>query len=565
LSLAERFAQIADTLGSLGAVTEGRFLEIGRSLEQAVGILGRLATTFDGLLDELRGPALAQARQDLTQAATRIATLADAQRHAVATLASLADAIASIDGRVGGMRATLHEVDVLAMNARLVAAGIGAVGAEFLPFSDEIRHSAAAARGSLQQLAQELATAGQHLQAARAGAHEFVQRHAAAMQSIPAQLTASANAMEGHSRLAAGAAATVSARSGDIRRHLAEAIIALQFGDITRQRIEHVQRAIGILGEVQGAPEETAAAQSLGGRLLAAQLLDMADALDRDAERVARQLPALADDARHIAGLGGHAYGASGDQRGSFLGELETDLRQAQALFADLHEAHAEVDRRIATVSAAAQRLARHMAALRDMDAGIHIIGLNTTLKSDRLGPVGRPLSVIAQALRNCGGRTAADAAAILATLQPLLAAADALTADAAPGGDAGTGGIARRMVAAVTHLADTGQRLSEALAGLNGDSDAVARLVAAALECFTVRHEIGVVLRAAGADCDKLAAQLDAPDNAAFDAARTPVLSLIAAGYTMARERDVHARFVPLQGGGPVTTAEPDLADLLF
>ena len=34
-------------------------------------------------------------------------------------------------------------------------------------------------------------------------------------------------------------------------------------------------------------------------------------------------------------------------------------------------------------------------------------MGLNTTLKCGRLGVVGRPLSVIAQELRDCGGRTA--------------------------------------------------------------------------------------------------------------------------------------------------------------
>jgi hypothetical protein len=574
LSPAEHFAQIADSLGSLRAVTEDRFLKIGRSLEAAVGILERLTTRFDGLLNELRGPSLAQARQDLTAAACQIAALAAVQQHETSTLAGLADAVGSLDGRLAAMRATLHEIDMLAMNARLVAAGIGTAGAGFLPFSHEIRRSAAAARVTVQQLAQELATAGEHLQAARAGTDEFTRLHAAELQSIPAHLTASASAMEGHSHRAASTAAAVSACSGDIGRHVAETIVALQFGDITRQRIEHMQNACRILAELPETAAQTAAAQGIGGRLVATQLRDTAEALDRDAEHVARQLQALVEAAHQVAERGRQTYGASDRGHGSFLGDLETEVRAAQALFGGLHAAHAEVDRRIATVSQGAQRLTRHMAALRDMEAGIHIIGLNTTLKCDRLGPVGRPLSVIAQALRHCGGRTAADAASILATLQPVLAAADALTAGGDTRGGADAGGVGDRMVAAVGQLADTGQRLTDALAGLEGDSDAVNGLLAAAMECFTVRHEISAVLREAAAACGTPAVEPGAAE-AAGGAAEVPVLALIAAGYTMARERSVHARFAlppgdavvddRLRAGDPAAAAEPDLADMLF
>lgn len=302
-------------------------------------------------------------------------------------------------------------------------------------------------------------------------------------------------------------------------------------------------------------------------RLMAVHLLDTADVLDREAERVVGQLQAMAEDARAVAGLADLTYGTSDRQRGSFLGEVESGVRRAQALFAALHTAHAEVDHRLATVSGAAQSLVGHIAAIRTMDADIRIMGLNTSLKCGRLGTIGRPLSVIAQALRDCGGRTATLAAAVLAELQQLLVTAGSLTDAGREPGEAAAVEVDHDMMQAVERLNATGPRVGDALAGLEGDSDTVGGLLATAAERFTVRHEISKVLRQAAADCTLLAELAGGPDEADNAASRERILSLIADGYTMACEREVHARFAPSSEAFQAAphAAETDLADLLF
>ena len=149
-------------------------------------------------------------------------------------------------------------------------------------------------------------------------------------------------------------------------------------------------------------------------------------------------------------------------------------------------------------------------------------------------------LSVIAQAVRDCGRLTAQHAAAVLDALQRLLTDAGTLAAaNAASGADA-IGTVAQRMTEAVHLLGDTGQRMRLALAGLAGDGEAVVRLLHDAVEGFAVQHEIGAVLREAAADCNRQAEQ------AADQAVPEAMLARIAASYTMAR-------------------AEGDLADMLF
>jgi hypothetical protein len=115
---------------------------------------------------------------------------------------------------------------------------------------------------------------------------------------------------------------------------------------------------------------------------------------------------------------------------------------------------------------------------------------------------------------------------------------------------------------------------MRQALTGLAGDGEAVARLLRSAIEGFAAQREIGAVLRKAAATCTQSATQT------VDDGLAGVVLAEIAASYTMARERTVHARFAPPPAGrlvdAPVQTmaganradaelADAALADMLF
>jgi hypothetical protein len=555
MSQVGQLGEVADRLDSLGGLAERHFAAIGGSLEQAVGILAALTDTFQALLGDLRGSELAQSGQDLAAVAARVGTLSGTARADVATLQQLAKAAGTIDGRVARMHTVLREVDILAMNARLVAAAMGDAGSGFLPFADEIRRSATVARSGLDLLARELTNARQQLQAAEHAGGAFVAQHAGTMQAITGLLAASVASIEGHVTQSGNAAAVAAGCAEEIRGQIAAAIVALQLGDITRQRIEHMHRACQLLAQDPGPP-------ALGYRLVAAQLLDVADELERGAARVVCQLEKLAADAGDIASQGNQVYGASSGEAGSFLGELEADTQQAQALFGHLRVAHAAVNPRIAAVLQSADALIGHIATIRSVEADIHIMGINTTLKSDRLGVVGRPLSVISQAVRDYGRQTAQHAAAVLEALRHLRADAGTLAAADAAQGAGATDSMAERMTAAVRRLGATAERTGAALTRLAIDGEAVAHLLHTAVAGFGVQADIVVVLREAAAACGAQAGQ------ATDDGNPGAVLSHIAAGYTMANERAVHARFAPLPGActvGQPAPADAAFADILF
>lgn len=499
--------------------------------------------------------------RDLAAVAAGVGMLSDTAGADVATLRQLSGIVAAIDGRIARMHTVQEEVDILAMNARLLAATMGDAGTGFLPFAAEIRRSAGAARGGLDLLRRELAGTRAHSLAAGQAAEAFVERHAGTMQAITGRLAASVAAIEARVTRAGNAASVVGTRSDQIGGKVAAAILALQLGDITRQRIEHIQSACLTLSQDADPPAQ-------GCRLVAAQLLDVAEELEGGAACIVQQLHDLAVDAGAIAQDGDRAYGASGGAVGSFLDELEADSQQAQTLFGHLGVAHAVVNPRVAAVLQAADGLLSHVATIRSVEADIHIMGINTSLRCGRLGVIGRPLSVIAQAVRDCGRQTAQHAAAVLDALQHLLADTGTLAAAHQASGADAIDTAAQRMIGAVHRLGGIGEQMGAALIGLGVHAEAVVQLLHSAADGFAVQHEIGAVLREAAAVCSRQAGQ------AAAEAIPEATSAQIAAGYTMARERVVHARFAPLPGPrqsdapshAPATVpAGEAFADMLF
>ncbi len=613
MSISERIQQTMDALGAIRGLTERKFLAIGNSIEQAVVILARLAARFEALVAAMRSDAVIRAQRSLALGAAEAGTRAEAPANQAAALERLAQVTNAINVRITAMRQIAGHVDILAINARLMSAGMGEAGDDFLGFAAEIRRSAKLAQSTLEQIGRELTNAGNQLAAARAGVLAFAERHGGALRTIPQRLAAAVETFRAHDQLAAAAATSVAARTADIHQQVGGMIVELQLGDITRQRIEHMQAVAGALLQLASpasiaqsewhtlSPGTIAALLQAGCKLAAAQLRDTAGELDREAGRVANGLSQLAADARDIGSLGEQAYGAADQHHRGFMAELEENLRATEALFDGLSAAREDTERHIGDVLTIAHRLTGNIDTLRDLEADIRIMGLNTTLKCGRLGVIGRPLSVIAHELRDCGSRTAGHADTALIDLKELAELAGTLGAgNGTPGPRSGTeispgmtvthsraahdvafsprsqiatraqplaatgGHFGHDLLGAVDLLGNTGRALSDALAGLDADSAAAALLLQAAARDFSVQHDIGEVLNSTAEEFSRIAADQVAQTTTDTTSAER-LLGRFAATYTMARERDVHARSGGSRVQEPDPLVEADLADVLF
>ncbi|MET1028661.1 MAG: chemotaxis protein [Dongiaceae bacterium] len=528
-------------LQSASTLIEGTFVDIGARLGSATEILDRLQATFGQLQQELESEDLLSAVETMGQVTERIASLANSSDGADLTLKKIAQLTTEIGNRILQMRKAIKAVDVLAVNAKIAAAHISSAGEEFVSFADEIGRALKIAQVNLESFGSELSSVGETVRQAATGQGALQQRQIDAANSVPRELSRSVDTITTRQRDAASTALLIQQKAAEVGRQIGLAVMALQIGDSTRQRIEHVQYAISVLRNVGEAEAQRQELVGIGCRLQAAQLSDTADDLERQVRQILAALIELAKDAREIAGLGRHAFGTDTGTEGTFLSDLEDNVAHANDLLEALKTAQGEADAVVQTVLNAAKSLVTHMSAVQSLESDIRLMGLNTTLKCGRLGTEGRALTVIAQELRSCSNVTAEEAAVVMENLQAVTVTATQLSGRQRQEQAAEISEISAIMAESVAKLAGVGHSLGGALAALSRESETVIGLLDETVSRIDVHRQIGDALREAAEEMANVSVAVTEPDDGLV-ARRDELLASIAQVYTMAREREIHA-----------------------
>jgi len=567
---------VTASIRSASASMEARFVDMGARLGTAVDTIGTLTQTFDRLAGELKGDNLRDATRELSQIMSRVVALArvhDNERTAFGKLAGLA---IGIQRRVVQMGKAVSGIGMLAINARIEAVSIGDAGLDFAGFTAEIGRTLLLAQTSLEQFTAELSHVGGHLRVAATSQTALAQHQATTIHSVPIRLAESIAAITDRGKRAVSAASAVAQKARRVGQSISNAVMALQVGDITRQRLEHIEYALSIIAEIMAPPTEVGLARlgdwsgltgpqghalaNLCGRLLAAQLVDAADDYDREVQQILSSVQELAADADDILRLGNAAVGASDDRRGTFLGKVEEQVAEVGALLKGLATARCEADDVAGSVSEAITRLVSHTSTLRSLEEDIRMMGLNTSLKCSRLGSVGRPLMVIAQELRAYSNQIAREASAVTVDLDTMMVTASSSSGDEPEGGATGIAAVATIMADSVSRLGAAGENLADALGTLAHDAMGVAGLLRDTVGRATDHEGPAQVLRRAASHLASAAGNSDREDDTA-----TPetdhALELIMRSYTMERERLVHDRHSNRRTGAMAPVVQPSAA----
>lgn len=526
---------------------EGKFLEAGETLEHAVEVIGGLIASLDQLAGAFDPQTVDVTTQDLSEAASRLTGLTSSHRQRRSGFEALSSASASLDRNIIEMRRSLSYLRVFAVNIKITAGGIPAAGAEFGSFAEEIYASIERGRVQLDEFGGDLSELEQHVTASLAQEVELEKRCAAALPAVPNQLQADADAIAEHHRQVATVAQRVGALARSIQMKVAGVLAALQVGDSTRQRIEHVQSALMML---TAAPAEGAVRDGVAAvmhRLLAAQLADTAEVFCAEIDKISQNLAGMAADARDIVELRRVAEGGSSD--GGFLRRLERSVGEALELVAEIEAA----DRGAAKVGAAAQataaQLVDRVATIRAIKAEIQQMALNANLKCGRMGDQGKPLSVIAIEMRAYAGRldeTAQDTEVSLGNLSGSQSGDDPESAIA----DADIGALIQ---GAAARIGEANDAAGADLASLAAQGETIAITLSRLSGRLNLRREVGEVMARAGQTLSAIAGPESEPDEAVA-AALEPLLEKVGELYTMAREREIHKAFA-------ATCAAPALA----
>lgn len=510
---------------------EAAFLDVGDVLSRSAGLLDTVSATFEALPRDLERPEVAMASAQLTRVGTQAGEISDSFAREQHDITRLVEVVGKASWPIADLRKTIRMMGIVAVNARVVAATVTTLS-DAEVFTADISALASSATSTIADFGLSYDRLQQDVRNAAAARDHFEKAQSGTLSQLAAKIAASLEAVALHRQNTTAGGAETLALSRAIAKRVMAAVMALQVGDATRQRVEHIEATLALTAGISH-PAMAALAD-----LAAAQLRDTIATLDDDVATAEQSLTALARDAAAITARGQHVYGA--DSQGNLaLSRLNQDMRQAIDVLQQC-----ERDRRqLGTVAGQVERtvdtLLVQVAAVQEIGANMQLVSLNAAIRCAHLGPQGAALNVIATQLRDLTGETVRAAAAAATELTQ--AAELALAFGSASGAEA-----SRQMAQLEQNAADglktmdaVEKGIGDALALLQQAGAEVAGLLGHASAGFSNHQAISEALSDAHIQITSLGD--GKPPAAPASAELAGLLGRVRNIYTMQIERQLH------------------------
>lgn len=527
---------VRTALATVASGLDGRFVQAGAALASAYDIVERLLSSLEGVTNALDREAAEAAIGNMRAAADSLARLPHIQSERRGALESIGGATKALRDHVAQIQRTLSFLRICGLNIMVAAAG----AEEFSGFAETMFAQLDLGSGQLAGFEREAA----RLLAEVTNMAEAEKRLATEcnhiIPEVPLKLANDAVALQRYQGDAAALAGRIADVARVIRAKLATALGAIQIGDITRQRLEHIADGVGtLMAFLDGhRPKSPAAAGAIENRivaLLTAQIEDATADFLREAHSLNRNLRAIAPDADRLLALKSDTAPETDGK--SFLRRLEQDIANIQTVTSQLRHAEEQTDRLGSATSAIAESLAERLNVVRHVQSDVEQMAWNTGLRCRRMGEDGLALAAIATEIRQFSTNLGIVSGQISQTFERLSTAAGAIRGREEQGDEIDAG---RTLAESLSSIRAGSERMQHSLDSLDGEASAMVAMLRETADNVNCEAEVGRTLGMAAAQLATLAEQdADLPEEAAtlLDA----LFDAIAGTYTMAREREVH------------------------
>lgn len=545
---------ISDRLETSRSQIEGKFSRAGAMLESTISLIGQQVEYLQRLNVLLSDEAVAESARELATTATELRSLPNLIGARGRELRDLEGKGAGLRSDIEDMRSLLRYLLVFALNLKITAADNELDAQLFDVFAQEMRTRIEVGVTELNDIDARLNGLIEQVQSALTHEANLAKEASAMVPSVPNRLSDDAAAIYDHQKQVAGMTTRASTLAQSVQLKVVDALSSLQIGDISRQRIEHVQNGLKLLTAREGqlaadgySDEARLRFQKFVCRLLAAQLADTAQGFTRDSRAMIANMSDMASDARAL--LECQQTQSASSESGNNLRSLERSVADAMTLVTDVEQAVADADNVRRATALTVDELLRRVDTIKRVREDVQFMALNTTVSCSRMGDSGKPLQVIAIELRLYAKKLDSIADITLEALRVLGQEVANLDTEKTEISSKSKLECAVARLRTAADLAETSlaaimeqgtevvEALSKAESELNFDVD----LGDVLSDAVTALHEL------AGEDVVEVEDILDPLQDA---------LNTIARSYTMARERDIHAEFLPIAVDGTAYAA---------
>ncbi|MCS4242932.1 hypothetical protein M2418_002463 [Rhizobium sp. BIGb0125] len=559
-------ADLTTGLSVAHARIEKTFLDGGAVLVSVMEILSDLIAILDRMAGTMDGGTADAAIAGMRKTIEDLARLPDTEQQRQVAFEAMAEFCKSTDNHLDDIRETIRYLKTFAITVKITGAGI----AEFSSFADEIRERIQFGADEVGKFGTYLETMRQQLGKARNFSATILKDFQATIPEIIEGLKRNSALVGEQHREMKQMAAQVKSIAQGVQGKIASALSSLQIGDITRQRIEHVQSTMQMLDEYMNSDEGRELSQDEADTLkeavavlVNAQLEETTTDLQRDCRKIFAGISSFADDAARILSLRDNLVENTRQGGGGALQLMERDISKACQLAERVQGSSTDADAVVSTVTQTADDLLRGMGVLRSIKTEIHYMALNSNLRCSKLGDEGRSVNVVSAELRVFAEKLESPADAIVSDLQQIETAIGKLGLHEANASN----DLSQPLRDALAAVTGAKTEMEAGMEDLAREGQAVFSRISSAVVKLDFENELGNVLD----ECCGLSASVlngGSIDVASIGEKIQPFSNRIYKLYTMAQERDIHTQYFPVElapAKEKVTSSSVDHDDDLF
>ncbi len=562
---AEQIRHVSGFLGSIIKDREQDFLDLGQQLHEISSRSGRLSSKSDQLMNMTSGDRNLEAQQALKEELKDVNDFCDVSwgEKSADLLGSVLEQTRSLSQEMNDFKKIVRTLNVLSFTTRIESARLGDIGRGFMTLADDVESLGKKMVGHWQRIVDESDVLYDLVQSARTRVQILVRDQKTEVEKVLKDIKANLADLEKIRDSSIQGSSHLSDRAADITAGIRDMVSSMQFHDITRQVVEHVQ---GTLNEVLSLMEQNgtqeglqchASTKQLAGwvnRVCALQVCHMDQAGNSFFEAVENLKSNLNSIAGNISGMlqGLRAsLGIGEGQQSSLLASMESNISRVKASIEKFIQQSREIGDIMQTVGGSISQMSSFINDIEEVGSEIELIALNASVRAAHTGSEGMALGVVAVAIQQLSGRAREKSGAVTGTLNTISSDAERLQELTAIAVDlSGFEALTAKIDGSLHKLGHLNNEIQEKLEEIISSGSSLAENINFLSENIDFHHDVSSGMQEARQKLEKIVQETESEFDSDFTNVEWPeTLNKMFEKYTMESQRLVHK--TQLEGRG--------------
>lgn len=390
---------------------EPEFLELGSSLQQYSLQASQLADETASLTSLTSAEAMESFRDELHGELDKMTALWSkaASDQNVQELTTIHDTVDVLTKTIDEYRRVVRALSMLGISTRIESARLGAEGRGFTTLADDVEKLAKRIVEYSGQIMEKVNDLSEMVDDTLAQTSEMREHQAASSRTIETTIRTNLDSLVQMADKSGDVSSSLEPLSREIASSIGEAVASVQFHDITRQQVEHVEESLQELRDLISEKDWNGKAKADEVRDLVgfvgdvsglqhSQLVNASSSFHTAVVSLQNNLSAIAQNVFSLEQSASSIMAS--ESGGSTLDAIEVGLKDVMKAMDDFAEQGESIGQIMVRVADTVAEMTHFLEDIEEVGSEIELISLNASVKAAHTGEKGKALGVLASSIQ---------------------------------------------------------------------------------------------------------------------------------------------------------------------